>query len=96
MRIVKELIGKEVLNADVTIMGKVVDLDVDFENETLEALIVSKGGIQETLNISKSEYVIPLDMVSTIGDKIILESAFFENEDLNQMEKEIQDLKSQL
>lgn len=94
MRIVKELVGKEVLSHDVTVMGKIIDIDVDIEDEIIESIIVSKGGIQETLNISKSELVIPFDMVEKIGDKVILRDVF--EEELVQMEKDIEDLKSQL
>lgn len=94
MRIVKELVGKEVLGNDIMSMGKVVDVEVDLEDNFIESIIVSKGGIQESLNISKSELVIPFDMISKIGDKIILKDIF--DEDLAQMEEEIEDLKSQL
>ncbi|MCI5737435.1 MAG: PRC-barrel domain-containing protein [Methanobrevibacter ruminantium] len=94
MRIVKELVGKEVLGNDVISMGKVVDVEVDLEENFIESIIVSKGGIQESLNISKSELVIPFDMISKIGDKIILKDVF--DEELAQMEEEIEDLKSQL
>ena len=94
MRIVKELVGKEVLGTDIMSMGKVVDVEVDLEDNLIESIIVSKGGIQESLNISKSELVIPFDMISKIGDKIILKDVF--DEDLVQMEEEIEDLKSKL
>ena len=94
MRIVKELVGKEVLANDVTSMGKVVDVEIDIEDEIFESIIVSKGGIQETLSISKSELVIPFDMISKIGDKIILKDAF--DEDFSEMAEEIEDLKSRL
>ena len=94
MRIVKELVGKEVLGNDIMSMGKVVDVEVDLEDNLIESIIVSKGGIQESLNISKSELVIPFDMIRKIGDKIILKDIF--DEDLVQMEEEIEDLKSQL
>lgn len=94
MRIVKELVGKEVLGNDIMSMGKVVDVEVDLDDNFIESIIVSKGGIQESLNISKSELVIPFDMISKIGDKIILKDIF--NEDLAQMEEEIEDLKSKL
>ena len=57
MRIVKELVGKEVLGNDIISMGKVVDVDVDLDDNAIESIIVSKGGIQESLNISKSELV---------------------------------------
>ena len=94
MRIVKQLVGKEVLNHDASSMGKVVDVDIDFEDETIESIIVSKGGIQEVLNINKSELVIPFDMIDTVGDKVILKDVF--DEDFKQMEKDIEDLKTQL
>ncbi|MBO7241182.1 MAG: PRC-barrel domain-containing protein [Methanobrevibacter sp.] len=94
MRIVKELVGKEVLGNDIMSMGKVVDVEVDLDDNFIESIIVSKGGIQESLNISKSELVIPFDMISKIGDKIILKDIF--DEDLAQMEEEIEDLKSKL
>ena len=94
MRIVKELVGKEVLGTDIKIMGKVVDVDIDMEDNVIESIIVSKGGIQESLNISKSELVIPFDMIHKIGDKVILKDVF--DEDFAQIEEEIEDLKSQL
>ncbi len=94
MRVVKELVGKEVLGNDVTVMGKVVDVDIDVEDETIESIIVSKGGIQESLNISKSELVIPFDMVHKVGDKVLLKDAFGEN--IEQLEDEILDLRSRL
>ena len=94
MRIVKELVGKEVLGNDIISMGKVVDVEVDLGDNLIESIIVSKGGIQESLNISKSELVIPFDMINKIGDKIILKDVF--DEELAQMEEEIEDLKSQL
>ena len=94
MRIVKELIGKEVLGNDVTIMGKVIDIDIDVEDNVIESIIVSKGGIQESLNISKSEFVVPFDMISKVGDKVLLKDAF--GEDLDQLEEEIMDLKTKI
>ena len=65
MRLVKEFIGKEVLSADVEILGKVSE-------------------------------VIPFDTVDKIGDKVVLKSAFAEDDGLSNIEKEIQDLKNQL
>ena len=93
MRIVKELVGKEVLANDVTLMGKVVDVEID-DDGIIESLIVSKGGIQEALNIRKSELVVPFDTIGKIGDKVILKDIF--DDDFSQMEEEIEDLKSQL
>ncbi len=94
MRIVKDLVGKEVLANDATLMGKVIDVDIDDEEGTIESIIVSKGGIQETLNIRKSELVVPFDTIGKIGDKVIIKDIF--DDDFSQMEEEIEDLKSQL
>ena len=96
MRLVKEFIGKEVLSAEVEILGKVSDIDVDVDSNQIESLIVSSSGIQNTLKISNGELVIPFDTVDKIGDKVVLKSAFSEDEELSKMEKEIQDLKNQL
>lgn len=79
MKIVKELIGKEVINRDAVIVGKISDIEFDPDTQVIESLILKKGGISETLNISKGENVIPFDLIESIGDKIILRDSF-ENE----------------
>ena len=94
MRVVGELVGKEVLSSDIKLMGKVIDVDFDDLDATVESIIVSSGGIQETLNIRKSELVVPFDMIEKIGDKIILKDLF--EDEFSQIEDEIEDLKSQL
>ena len=76
MKIVEDIIGKEVVNSDGKLIGKVADVEYDADTNELESLILRKGGISESLNISKSENVIPLDMVSKIGDKILLKDVF--------------------
>ncbi len=94
MRVVGELVGKEVLSSEIKLMGKVIDVDFDDLDATVESIIVSSGGIQETLNIRKSELVVPFDMIEKIGDKIILKDLF--EDEFSQIEDEIEDLKSQL
>jgi len=76
MKIVENIIGKEVVNTDAILIGKVSDVEFNNDTNELEALILKKKGISETLNISKSEDVIPYDMISKIGDKILLKDAF--------------------
>ncbi len=76
MKVVEDIIGKEVVNTDAVLIGKVSDVEYNDETKELESLILKKGGISETLNISKSENVIPYDMISKIGDKILLKDAF--------------------
>lgn len=74
MRIVEEIVGKEVLDNSATIIGKVKDVEMDLETKTIEALILGKGGISEGLGLSKGETIVPYDMVKKIGDKILLKS----------------------
>ena len=74
MRIIEEIIGKEVLDSSAIIIGKVKDVEVDFETKTLEAFILGKGGLSEGLGISKGETIVPYEMVKKIGDKILLKN----------------------
>jgi sporulation protein YlmC with PRC-barrel domain len=74
MRVKEEIIGKEVLDSSAVIVGKVKDVEVNFETRELEAFVVSKGGISADLGISKSETLVPYGMVKKIGDKILLKS----------------------
>ncbi|NTV79460.1 MAG: photosystem reaction center subunit H [Clostridiales bacterium] len=74
MRIVEEIIGKEVLDSSATIIGKVKDVDMDPVTTKIEALVLSKGGISEGLGLSKGETIVPFDMVKKIGDKVLLKS----------------------
>lgn len=76
MKIVEDIIGKEVVNTDAKLVGKVSDIEFDEDTREIDSLILKKGGISETLNISKSENVIPYDMISKIGDKILLKDTF--------------------
>ena len=76
MKIIEDIIGKEVVNTDAKLIGKVSDVEFNEGTKELESLILKKGGISETLNISKSEDIIPYTMISKIGDKILLKDAF--------------------
>lgn len=72
MRVTKDIIGKEVLDSSATIIGKVKDVEVNLGTRKMEAIVIGKGGISESIGISKEENVIPIDMVKQIGDKILL------------------------
>lgn len=71
MRIIENLIKKEVLNHEIKVMGKVNDVAIDEDTLEMTDLIVKKTGLTESIK-SNSENVIPIDMIKTIGDKIIL------------------------
>jgi sporulation protein YlmC with PRC-barrel domain len=74
MRIVEEIVGKEVLDSSAVIIGKVKDVEVNLETNQIQAFIVGKGGISEGLGLSKGETIIPYNMVSKIGDKMLQKS----------------------
>ncbi|KZX16355.1 PRC-barrel domain protein [Methanobrevibacter cuticularis] len=76
MKIVKDLVGKEVVNTEASIIGKIADVEFDDDTKEIESLILKKGGLSETLNISKSEDVIPYDRIRSIGDKVLLKDSF--------------------
>ena len=78
MLIKKEIIGKEVVDTSGIVIGKVQDVDVDFETQTLKAFIVGKGGIFEGLGRSSGGTVIPYEIVKIIGDKVLLTSDLHE------------------
>ncbi|MBE6497593.1 MAG: photosystem reaction center subunit H [Methanobrevibacter sp.] len=70
MRIKDELFGKEVLDADIQIAGKVIDVVFDKDTFELTDLVVKKTGFSE--QIKSSEDVVPMELVKVIGDKILL------------------------
>ena len=59
-----EFFGKEVLDADAIKVGKVDDIDVDVLKGTVNSIIVKSGLIKK--------YVLSLDKIDKIGDKVIL------------------------
>ena len=70
MRIRDELFGKEVLDADVQIVGKVADVVLDKDTYEITDLVLKKSGISE--QIKSSENMVPMELVKVIGDKILL------------------------
>jgi sporulation protein YlmC with PRC-barrel domain/uncharacterized protein YbjQ (UPF0145 family) len=75
MRIKEEIIGKEVVDVNATVIGNVKDVDITFETRTVEALIVGKGGILGGLR-SSEDIIVPLDMVVAIKDKILIKREY--------------------
>lgn len=73
LRIREEIIGKEVLNGQAEVLGRVKDVEANEETNEIEALILSKGGISESLGLSSNEVIVPIEQVKQIGDKILLE-----------------------
>ena len=70
MRIKDELFGKEVLDADVQIVGKVIDVVFDKDSFEITDLVIKGSGLSE--QFKASEDLVPMEMVKVIGDKILL------------------------
>ena len=59
-----KLFGKEVLDIDANRVGKIADIDVDLLQGTITHIVIKSG-----LN---SKYLVSLDKIDKIGDKVIL------------------------
>ncbi len=70
MRIKDEFFGKEVLDADINIVGKVSDVIFDKNSYEITDIVLKKTGFSEQLK--SSENIVPIEMVKVIGDKILL------------------------
>lgn len=70
MRIKDELVGKEVIDADIQIAGKVIDAVFDKDSYEITDLVIKKTGFSEQLK--SSENLVPMELVKVIGDKILL------------------------
>ena len=80
MRITEQIKGKEVVDSSGMIVGKVKDIEVNWSNNEIEAIVLGKGGLSESLGLSKEENIIPYDMIKQIGDKILLKENINEPE----------------
>ena len=78
MLIKKEIIGKEVVDISGIVIGKVDDVEVNFENQSLEGFMVGTGGIFGGIGRSSGGTLIPYDIVKVIGDKVLLTRDFNE------------------
>ena len=71
MRIKDELIGKEVLDAEIQIVGKVADAIFDKDTFEVTDIVIKKSGFSE--QIKSSENIVPMELVKAIGEKILLQ-----------------------
>ena len=70
MKIKDELCGKEVIDADIQIVGKISDAIFDKDTFELTDIVIKKTGFSE--QIKASENMVPMELVKVIGDKILL------------------------
>ena len=78
MLIKKEIIGKEVIDPSGVVVGKVEDVQVNFETQTLEGFMVGKGGFFDGFRRSSNGILIPYDNIKIIGDKVLLTNEIHE------------------
>ena len=72
MRLLNDIIGKEILDSSANVIGKVKDIEIDNSSKNLDFLIINKGSSGKILKSSNEEEKIPFEMINSIGDKIIL------------------------
>jgi sporulation protein YlmC with PRC-barrel domain len=70
LKIKDELIGKEVLDSTGHELGKVDDVDVDFDSDRIDSIILHEGG-----RLRGRDRVIPYSMVETVGERILLKKS---------------------
>ena len=70
MRIKDELLGMEVIDADIQIVGKVSDVIWDRDTFEITDIVLKKTGFSE--QIKASENIVPMELVKVVGDKILL------------------------
>ena len=72
MRLLDDIIGKEILDCSANIVGKVKDIDIDTTSNKINSMIITKSGLSKKIMSSDDEEIIPFEMIDHIGDKIIL------------------------
>ena len=55
MRINEQLKGKEVIDSSGMILGKVKDVEINWDDNQIVAIVLGEGGISESLGLSKDE-----------------------------------------
>lgn len=70
MRIKDEVFGKEVLDSEIQIIGKVSDVIFDKDTFEITDLVIKKTGFSE--QIKSSENIVPIELVKAMGDKVLL------------------------
>ena len=63
----KDLIGRQVIDAEARVAGRIVDVELDISSASIVALIVKSGWTKR--------HKIPPQEIEKVGDKIILKIA---------------------
>jgi sporulation protein YlmC with PRC-barrel domain len=64
----KELLGKEVIDVNAKVVGKIADMEIDVKKASILRILVKSGFLRKKISI------LPAD-VEKIGDKVMLKIA---------------------
>lgn len=81
MRVLEDIIGTEVLNGEIKVIGTVKDVNIDTTTNSIQSLIVKEKSENKNSFFNKqkeTETIIPFEMIKCIGDKIILKQTIDE------------------
>lgn len=76
MKIVDELIGKEVIDESGDVVGSVKDVEWDFKSKMVESIELKEGGISAKIGLGEKK-ILPISMVEQIGDKVLIKGLLF-------------------
>jgi len=76
MKIVDELIGKEVIDESGDVVGSVKDVEWDFKSKMVESIELKEGGISAKIGLGEKK-ILPISMVEQIGDKVLITGLLF-------------------
>lgn len=68
MKILEELLGKEVIDESGDLIGVVDEVKYDHEKNTIESLIIKEK--DSTPNLGLRRRIVPYDMIEAVGEKI--------------------------
>jgi len=73
LKIKDDVVGREVLDGNGHKIGKVEDVDVDFDSNSVSAIIVEEGGLLS----GSRDRSIPFNEVEIVGERVILKRKTF-------------------
>jgi sporulation protein YlmC with PRC-barrel domain len=79
MKVNEELIGKEVVDDSGDQVGVIKDVDINTETKSAEFLVLGEGGISAKIGLG-DKTLVPINMVKTIGDKVLIKGKLLQTE----------------
>lgn len=79
MKIVDEVVGKEVIDESGDQVGIVEDLEWNFEMNKIDSIILKEAGISAKIGLGDKK-IVSYEMIETIGDKVLIKGVLFKSE----------------